>query len=231
MITAIFLDFDGIIIESVNIKTEAFRELFSRYPDKLDVIIQHHLANNASSRYVKFQYIYENILHEPYNEVIEHKLDEELSRIVFEGVVTCPYVKGAPEFLTYFFGRLPMFLISATPKKELEHIVEARRIEKYFTEIFGAPGDKVKQIETILKKYGFKPENVVYIGDMVEDYRVAQNSGIPFIGREHMESFARLDVTSFPDMDGIRKWIIRTNASGNSGPTSQRTSTKQIKPL
>ncbi|GAF78578.1 unnamed protein product, partial [marine sediment metagenome] len=34
MIKAIIFDFDGVIVESSDIKTEAFRELFQDYPQK-----------------------------------------------------------------------------------------------------------------------------------------------------------------------------------------------------
>lgn len=54
MIRAIVLDFDGVIVESLDIKTRAFRDLFSDYPQHLDKIMSYHLAHNAISRYIKF---------------------------------------------------------------------------------------------------------------------------------------------------------------------------------
>lgn len=62
MIKAIIFDFDGVIIESAEIKTDAFRTLFAGYPDMLPEIIAHHQKNSGISRYKKFRYIYEKIL-------------------------------------------------------------------------------------------------------------------------------------------------------------------------
>ena len=62
MLKAIFFDFDGVIVESAGIKTEAFRKLFSNYPDQVDEIVDYHKANAGISRYDKFDYIYEKIL-------------------------------------------------------------------------------------------------------------------------------------------------------------------------
>lgn len=59
MIEVIILDFDGVVVESVDIKTEAFRELFQEY-ENVDDIVQYHLQNNAISRFIKFKYIYES---------------------------------------------------------------------------------------------------------------------------------------------------------------------------
>ena len=67
VIKVIVLDFDGVIVESVGIKTEAFRELFRDSP-QVEEIYQYHLANNALSRFEKFPYICENILGRKYTE-------------------------------------------------------------------------------------------------------------------------------------------------------------------
>ena len=55
---AIALDFDGVILESAVIKTQAFSGVFENYPEHLEAIINHHLNNVGVSRYEKFKYIY-----------------------------------------------------------------------------------------------------------------------------------------------------------------------------
>ena len=47
MIKAIILDFDGVILESVSVKTEAFRKLFSNKPDYVDEIVEFHIKNGT----------------------------------------------------------------------------------------------------------------------------------------------------------------------------------------
>ena len=68
MIKAIAFDFDGVLVESSNIKTDAFRRLFSDYPDKVDELVEYHKKNMGISRYVKFQYFYEVLLKQSYTE-------------------------------------------------------------------------------------------------------------------------------------------------------------------
>ncbi|MCK8519384.1 HAD family hydrolase [Methanoculleus sp. 7T] len=60
----VILDFDGVIVESIPLKTVAFRKIFSFAPEHLDEIIAFHLENGGMSRYDKFRYIYANILNE-----------------------------------------------------------------------------------------------------------------------------------------------------------------------
>lgn len=209
MINAIFLDFDGVIVESVILKTDSYRELFSRCPDHVEEILSYHLKHNALSRYIKFRHIYEKILKKPYSKETEHKLDEEFSKIVFRKVVSCPYVPGALEFLDFFVNKKPLFLVSATPEWELEKILQARNIRHYFTKAVGAPGRKTDHIHSILKSEQLKPGEVIYIGDMNEDLRIAKMLGIFFVGRKNTEPFEDPGMVSYPDMMGIKTWIIK----------------------
>jgi beta-phosphoglucomutase len=65
MLATLILDFDGVIVESIPLKTVAFSKIFSFAPPKhLDEIIAFHLENGGMSRYDKFRHIYANILHE-----------------------------------------------------------------------------------------------------------------------------------------------------------------------
>ncbi len=209
MIHAIFLDFDGVIVESVNLKTDSYRELFSRYPDHADEILHYHLEYNALSRYIKFKHIYEKILKKPYSKETEHELDEEFSKIVFGKIVSCPYVPGALEFLEFFVNAKPLFLISATPEWELEKILQARNLRHYFTKAVGAPGRKTDHIQSILKSEQLHPDEIIYIGDMNEDLRIAKALGIFFVGRKNTELFEDPGIVSYPDMTGIKTWIIQ----------------------
>ena len=58
MIKGIIFDFDGVIVESVSVKTDAFAELYSKYNDDvIKNIIDHHLANGGMSRFKKLNII------------------------------------------------------------------------------------------------------------------------------------------------------------------------------
>ncbi len=138
-IKTIILDFDGTIVESVGIKDRAFETLFREYPDHLDEIMKYHLSHNATVRFDKFRYIVEKILGQEYGGETERKLSEAFSKLVFERIVQCPCVAGAEEFLDYFWSRIPLYLISVSPAEELERILKARDLNKYFEKIYAIP--------------------------------------------------------------------------------------------
>ena len=63
MIRTIIFDFDGVISESVNIKTIAFAEMYKDYGDEVvKQVIAHHLSHGGVSRYEKFRIYHEEFL-------------------------------------------------------------------------------------------------------------------------------------------------------------------------
>jgi len=212
MIKLLMLDFDGVIVDSAEVKTEAFKELFGDFSEELEEIIEYHLDNNALSRFIKFKYIYENILKRKYDSVVERDLGRRFSEIVFKKVVDCPYIPGAIEFLDSLYGQYPMYLISATPYEELIRIVAERDLLHYFRGIFGVPpGSKYEHILNVLEIECVQSSDSIYIGDMMEDYRIAQSVGVKFIGKNGIENFEKDDIISFNKLSDIRNFILSTN--------------------
>ncbi len=68
MIKAIVFDFDGVILESAQIKTETFADVVKDYPkEQADAFVAYHITHMGISRHVKFQYFIEEILKQPYS--------------------------------------------------------------------------------------------------------------------------------------------------------------------
>lgn len=208
MIKTIILDFDGVVVESVDLKTEAFRESFQGYSDVVDSIVEYHLRNYNLSRFVKFKHIYEHFLEQSYDEDAEREIADKFSGIVFRKVLECPFVPGAEAFLEAFSRTLPLYLASGTPQAELERIVEKRNLRRYFRQVWGAPPEtKVEFIRKALQVENSKSEEAIYVGDMLEDFRIAQATGVVFVGRQNSESFEGLDIPAFPNLIDIMEWI------------------------
>ena len=209
MIKTIILDFDGVVVESADLKTEAFREAFQGYPDVVDSIIDYHLTNYNLSRFAKFKYIYEHFLELPYDKAREREITGRFSRIIFQKVVECPFVSGAKAFLESFFGRVPLYVASGTPQSEMERIVEKRDLQRYFKRVWGAPpGTKADFLRKALQAENARPEEAVYVGDMIADSQVAQETGVTFVGRQNTESFKGLNIPVFPDLFGVKQWLV-----------------------
>jgi phosphoglycolate phosphatase-like HAD superfamily hydrolase len=183
MLKAIVFDFDGVILESVDIKTRAFTELFKEYPDHLERIVRLHLDNTGMSRFDKFKIICGDYLGRAADDSELARLGEAFSRLVYQEILHCPFVPGAYEFLEKRYEEYQMFVASATPEDELSDIVEGRELGRFFKGIYGSPRKKDEILARILVERELRPPEVVFIGDSMGDYGFARETSIPFIGR------------------------------------------------
>jgi len=183
MIGIIILDFDGVILESVSVKTEAFRKLFSFAPEHIDEIIQYHKENGGMSRYDKFRHIYKSILRQDLPKQKFKELSETFADLVFEEMIKTPFVPGAHDFLEKYYTTMTLYIVSATPEEELIRIIRARKISHYFRRVYGAPRKKADCIREIIKYTGPYPDSVIFVGDAKNDFEAAQAIGVRFIGR------------------------------------------------
>ncbi len=190
MIKVIIFDFDGVLVESAHIKTNAFRKLFSRWPDKADEGVAFHLKNMGISRFLKFKYFYENIIREPYSEEIGIKLGDEFTDIVLDEVKRAPFVRGAKTFLENYYSKYKFFIASGTPEEELREIVSYKGIDGFFTDVFGSPLTKTEIVKIILGRDSIKSNMVVFVGDAESDRKAAEDTGVHFVLRVTPENQA-----------------------------------------
>jgi HAD superfamily hydrolase (TIGR01549 family) len=183
-LTTLILDFDGVIVESIPMKTAAFRKVFSfASPKQLEEIIAFHLDNGGMPRYDKFRHIYANILHEELTPDQEERLAAEYSGLTFDAMLTVPYVEGAEELLRVCSRRLPLYIVSATPEPEMQEIARRRDLTQYFVRIYGSPKTKAECIQEILDETGASPGEALFVGDAPNDWEAAHETGVRFVAR------------------------------------------------
>lgn len=181
---AVVFDFDGVIIESVELKSRAFTTLFSDRPDLHAAIRAHHERHLGISRQEKIRWILERLLgREPDARTID-ELACRFSRLVLEEAVRCPEVPGARSALEAL-GRLgvPAFVASGTPEAELRDIVTRRGLAHLFDRVLGSPATKAAILRRILEEHDLAPEAVVMVGDGATDWEAAVAAGVPFVLR------------------------------------------------
>ena len=183
ILDAVLFDFDGVLIESMDVKTEAFRQLFSDYPKHVDAVVALHEAHGGISRYVKFEMIYRDVLRQPLSAELKAKLGRRFAEIVVDQVVACPMVEGAKEVLEALAPLLPLCVVSGTPQDELVEIIGRRGLADYFDAIQGSPRGKSEIIGELLRVNVWRAPRVLMIGDTIADFDAARDNGLSFVGR------------------------------------------------
>jgi len=207
MIKAIIFDFDGVILESTEVKIDAFRELFCGYPDRLKEVLAYHIEQGGISRFVKFRYIYKNILKKELTKEQEAELGRKFTELALDKVLKVPYVPGAKEFLEKKRSQYKFFIASGTPDAELNEVITRRKMGKYFDGVYGSPETKSDIIRKIRKDHRLDKEEIVFIGDANSDRQAARDADIEFVYRVHDDNLKTGDTWVVKDLTNIEKII------------------------
>lgn len=181
---AIFFDFDGVILDSVDVKARAFAEMFRYFGPEIEAkVVAYHMKYGGISRHEKIRYWYKNYLNFSISEEEVQQLARQFSDLVLEKVVASPFVDGAMDALKLVkSNNIPAYVATGTPEDEIEYIVETIGINEYFDEVHGSPRRKVEIINDILQRKLYRSSECLFIGDSIADYWVAKQTGLQFLG-------------------------------------------------
>ena len=192
------LDFDGVIMESNHVKAETFRRLFKDYPDHAEEIVNLHREHGGMPRHEKLRIICGEILGQSFDSERLRRLSEAFGRLADDAMMQCPFTPGALEFLLRYSAICPLFIATGTPEVEIRPLVERRGFAGLFVGVYGSPRDKAAILRDLMDANGWRPEELVFVGDSMDDYKGAQATGVPFIGRvtgERPDTFDSVEVS------------------------------------
>jgi len=181
----IFWDFDGVIKDSLDAKTQAFVNLFKSFGENVSENVRHHhITNGGMSRFEKIPLYLEWSGQEPTKKLIDEYC-EKFSKLTTQEVIDAPWVSGVEEFLRQNQFNQEFILVTATPQQDIEYILEQLDLKGVFLSVYGAPVKKRNAIKEILSLKDLKPEATLMIGDAIADLEAAQTNAVPFLLRKH----------------------------------------------
>ncbi len=191
-IKAIIYDFDGVICDSVNVKTEAFGEMYAQYGKEIQKkVIDYHLSHGGISRFEKFKYCHKTFLGKELDDKQVKDMGGYFSSLVLQKVIDSPFIPGADLFVSRMVNNYMQFICTGTPEKEIKKILDKRKLTDYFTNIYGSPQTKKEIIQKIVVDYSITTNEMIFFGDALTDYDAALHENVRFVG---VRSFH----TSFP---------------------------------
>lgn len=189
MIKTILWDFDGVILDSMQIKCDGFLELFKKSDeDSLKKLSKFHFENGGVSRFEKIKYFYQNILKKNIDEADVLIMAEEFGSIIQKRINNKDnLIKDSMYFIRENYANYSFHIVSGAEHKELNYICNQLEVEKYFITINGSPIKKDILVKKLLKKYNYKPEQTILIGDAMTDYNAAKRNNIKFYGYNNID--------------------------------------------
>jgi len=207
LVKNIIFDFDGVILDSIPIKTEAYRILFHEFQEKyIEKIVEYHKANGGISRYKKIKYFFKEILNQ---EISEEKILNyaiKYSRITKEELTKEKYIiQDSFNFIKSNYQNYNMHIASGADESDLKYICDKLYLTKYFISINGSPKEKNKIVKNILRFNHYKNYDTILIGDSINDYEAAKKNSIKFLGYNNkslvkVSSNYLIDFTSFSNL-------------------------------
>jgi len=185
----ILWDFDGVIFDSMHIKGAGFKELFKGYnPEYIEELLNYHFENGGISRFEKIKYFYEKILNKKIGKDKIKKLANKFSEIIKDKLYNKNnLIKDSITFIKNNYKNFNFHIVSGAEHNELNNLCEFLGINEYFITINGSPTKKSVIIKNIFKKYNYKRDEIIFIGDSITDYNVSKKCGISFFGYNNGE--------------------------------------------
>lgn len=181
--SVIFWDFDGVIKDSVEVKSIAFETLFLPYGLEIARRVrEHHEANGGISRFDKIP-LYLGWAGERANDSRVQDFCNRFSKLVSQAVIDSPWVPGVHEYLLRHHPQKYFVLVTATPQNEIQDIIDILDIAYCFREVHGAPKKKASAIRDVLNRLHCHASQALMVGDADTDLIAAQNTSINFLLR------------------------------------------------
>ncbi len=206
-ISTLVLDCDGVILESMDIKTQAFWELARPYGEEAaDRFRMYHITHGGINRKIKFAWFFEEILGKTITDAQMQEWNAHFEDLTLDLIKTCPLVPGIEDVLKTFVGTMPIYVCSGASQAELDYILPLRGLAPYFTEICGAPPSKTPLLAEIIRKAKADPAEVLMVGDASTDMFAAEACDTLFYGRG-----SYFQGSPWPwekDLLGLKQWIL-----------------------
>lgn len=177
-------DFDGVLLESVSLKNQAFYDLFEDISfHEREKVLSLHKRTPGIKRRDKISLLLTEALNREATPAIVDIALKRFSQLVWNGLMNCPEVAGVRGFLDEVSKQFPCYIVSAAPQDELRAVAEKRDFSKYFIDTWGSPPTKVELLQRIIMQENAVPEQITLLGDKLSDLKAAQTVGVGFIGR------------------------------------------------
>jgi len=176
-----FFDCDGVLLDSNQLKSEAFYEVALPYGEEnAHALVEYNKRLGGITRFEKFKYFFETILQKKtFEKELENALNN-FSALVCEKLINCQETSGVRDFLDCLPINSKKYVVSGGAQAELRVVFKELGLDTYFNGIYGSPDSKETIMSNRVRSAGIEYP-AVFIGDSRYDYEVAWQFDLDFI--------------------------------------------------
>ena len=178
---SLVFDCDGVVLNSNQVKTEAFYQAALPYGEAAaQALVNYHVANGGISRYRKFDYLLGHILGLPNTPESLNALLARYAALVHDGLRSCAVAPG----LHALRAQLPgsnWLIVSGGDQEELREVFTVRGLSALFDGgIYGSPDAKDMILARELERGNIRMP-ALFLGDSRFDHQCAIAAGVDFV--------------------------------------------------
>jgi HAD superfamily hydrolase (TIGR01549 family) len=179
----VFLDFDGVIMDSMGLKLESYCHAFDGMGFARADIRKRQLAFAGLSRQKTIALIYRDLSGMEMPEALYARALTRFCEHDEASRARMALMEGAAEFLEAAREEeIPLAVVTGTPQAAIDRTVTHFRLAPFFRKVCGSPGSKPEHLSALTTEYSLEPARCLFIGDAIKDQEAALGAGIPFAG-------------------------------------------------
>jgi phosphoglycolate phosphatase-like HAD superfamily hydrolase len=188
MIRCVCFDFDGTLVDSNTMKREAYSVIFAHLGDTRDLVNETLEANRDGDRYQVVEAVIRRLIAAGLLPSTASAYDltqhyaAQYGLLCEEHAATCPEMPGAGRTLARLSGAYSLYINSGTPEPQLNQVVFRRGWAHLFRGVFGRPNTKTENLARITLQEEVEKDQIVFVGDDMQDLESADAFGCGFIG-------------------------------------------------
>lgn len=178
-IKVVAFDFDGVVAQTTNLKSELFLKMFEQHP-------KYNLVKDFES---KFKSMPRRKKLEKLSVILGFRGDEEIlyymdfyKKLIEDNLYKTAEVEGVNDFISFLKKRnVPLYIVSAAIKAEIEKYLSLKNVYA-FKDIYDFELEKKEALMQISKVENICSEELLFVGDQPSDYQAAVAAGCSFLG-------------------------------------------------
>lgn len=181
-IDLIVFDCDGVLLDTMPAKIEAFRTWVpEKHADLRDAFMEYIMTGFGFSRMYHIEHFYNQLVGQSTDPTFIHAEVDRFSSICEPLVAAAPWRTGSREFVQRCIeAGIKRYVLSGTPQQPLEEMLASSGGDQLFDVIIGAPL-KPQSMDRIMAETAISPERTLFVGDANADQQAALHVGAHFV--------------------------------------------------